>query len=282
MPRLKNLRTISKLDADIHHIVGDVHYLALGLPRENLVLTIHDCAALERLHGWRREILRQLWFVQPMQRAAVVTTISETTKEELRKWVGNLADKAVVIPNCVRAEFVPETKPFDDTCPVILQVGTGWNKNILGVARALIGISCRLEIVGKLDDFQRAALRASHVNYLELGRITDEELLKAYRRCDLLVFASQYEGFGLPILEAQAIGRPVVTSNLSSMPEAAGNGALLIDPSDPEAIRNALKQIIVDASLRDELINHGFENIARFRPEPIAKSYEAVYQSLIR
>jgi glycosyltransferase involved in cell wall biosynthesis len=277
-----NLRTVSKLDADVHHIVGDVHYLALGLPRESLVLTIHDCAALERLHGWRREILRQLWFVQPMQRAAVVTTISETTKEKLRKWVGKLADKVVVIPNCVRAEFIPDTKPFDANNPVVLQVGTGWNKNVIGVARALIGIPCRMEIVGNLDDFQRAALRASHVNYLELGRISDEDLLKAYRRCDLLIFASHYEGFGLPILEAQAIGRPVVTSNLSSMPEAAGHGALLIDPSDPEAIRNALKKIIVDASLRDELIKNGFENVARFRPEPIAKSYEAVYQSLIR
>ncbi len=276
-----NLRTVSKLDADVHHIVGDVHYLALGLPRESLLLTIHDCAALERLHGWRREILRQLWFVQPMQRAAVVTTISETTKEELRKWVGRLADKVVVIPNCVRAEFIPDPKPFDANYPVVLQVGTGWNKNVIGVARALIGIPCRMEIVGNLDDFQRAALRASHVNYLELGRITDEELLKAYQRCDLLIFASHYEGFGLPILEAQAVGRPVITSNLSSMPEAAGQGALLIDPSDPEAIRGALKKIMADASLRDELINKGFENVAHFQPRPIAKKYEEIYQQCL-
>lgn len=280
-PRLANLRAASQLNAEIHHIVGDAHYLAFGLPSDRLVLTIHDCAALERLKRWRRELLRQLWFVQPMRRAAVVTTISETTKEELRRWVGKLADKVVVIPNCVRGEFQPSPKPFNDTCPVVLQVGTGWNKNLVGVARGLIGIPCVMEVIGKIDDFQRAALNASHVAYRELGRISDEELLEAYHRCDLVVFASHYEGFGLPILEAQAIGRPVVTSNLSSMPEAAGQGALLVDPADPQAIHHAVLSIIQDAGLREQLILDGFENVARYRPEVVARKYEKVYAGLL-
>ena len=267
--------------ADVHHIVGDVHYLAFGLPGKRLVLTIHDCAALERLKGWRRELLRQLWFVLPMKQAAVVTTISETTKEELRRWVGKLADKVVVIPNCVRAEFQPDPKPFNEKCPVVLQVGTGWNKNLVGVARALIGIPCRLEIVGQMDGFQRAALRASHVNFRELGRISDEDLLEAYRRSDLVLFASHYEGFGLPILEAQAVGRPVVTSNLSSMPEAAGKGALLIDPADPQAIRTAVKSIISDAKLRERLVRDGFENVSHFHPEVVARRYETIYRQCL-
>lgn len=281
MPRLMNLRAVSRLAADVHHIVGDVHYLAFALPGEKLVLTIHDCAALERLHGWRREALRQLWFVQPMRRAAVVTTISETTKEELRRWVGKLADKVLVIPNCVRAEFQPDPKPFNAACPVVLQVGTGWNKNVVGVARALIGIPCRLDIVGKLDPSQRDALRASRVDFRELGRIPDEQLTEAYRNCDLLVFASFYEGFGLPILEAQAVGRPVVTSNRSAMPEAAGAGALQVDPEDPQAIANAVRRIIAEADLRERLIRAGFENVARYRQQPIAESYEAAYTTAL-
>ena len=281
LPRLQNLKAASKIEADIHHIVGDVHYLAFGLPGDKLVFTIHDCAALERLKGWRRELMRQLWFVLPMKRAAVVTTISETTKQELRRWVGKLADKVVVIPNCVRAEFQPAPKPFNAECPVVLQVGTGWNKNVVGVARALIGTPCRLEIVGEIDSFQRAALDASHVSYSELGRISDEDLLEAYRRCDLVVFASHYEGFGLPILEAQAIGRPVVTSDLSSMPEAAGEGALLVDPADPQAIHRAVMKVISDVNLRDQLIKLGFENVARYRPDAVARRYEAVYAQLL-
>jgi glycosyltransferase involved in cell wall biosynthesis len=281
LPRLKNMRAASRSQADVHHIVGDVHYLALGLPGDKLVLTIHDCAALERLKGWRLEVLRQLWFVQPMQRAAVVTTISETTKQELRRWVGDLADKVEVIPNCVRAEFQPSPKPFNPSYPVVLQVGTGWNKNLLGVARGLLGIPCKMEIVGRIDGFQRAVLEASHVDYRELGRVSDDELLEAYRRCDLVVFASHYEGFGLPILEAQAIGRPVVTSNLSSMPEAAGKGAMLVDPTDPQAIHRAVKSIIHDVGLRERLILDGFENVAGYRPEVVARRYEEVYRQCL-
>jgi glycosyltransferase involved in cell wall biosynthesis len=281
IPRLKNLAGLSGMQADIHHIVGDVHYLALGLPGEKLVLTIHDCAALERLKGWRREVLRHLWFVKPMRRAAVVTTISQTSKAELRRWVGPLADKVVVIPNCVRAEFQPNPKPFDTRCPVILQVGTGWNKNVVTVARALSGISCRLDIVGTLDAAQRAALEASRVNFRELGRVSDAQLVEAYHSCDLVVFASHYEGFGLPIIEAQAVGRAVVTSNLSSMPEAAGKGALLVDPSDPQAIHQAVIRIIADPELRTSLIQEGFKNVERFRPEPVAKLYEGVYRQCL-
>jgi glycosyltransferase involved in cell wall biosynthesis len=281
MPRLKNLKAVSFLHADIHHIVGDVHYLALGLPSEKLVLTIHDCAALERLNGWRREALRQLWFVQPMRRAAVVTTISKTSKDELRRWVGSLADKVMVIPNCVRSEFRSDFKPFNHEFPVVLQVGTGWNKNVVGVTRGLTGIRCRLEIVGELDSLQRAALDSTHVAYKELGRISDDELLAAYRRCDLVVFASLYEGFGLPILEAQAIGRPVVTSNLSSMPEVSGGGAMLVDPSDSQAIHGAVTQLISDATLRADLIQAGFDNVARFRPEAVARRYEEAYAQVL-
>ncbi len=280
-PRLRNLQAASKSVADVHHIVGDVHYLASSLPAEKLVLTIHDCAALERLKGWRRELLRQLWFVGPMKRAAVVTTISETTKKELQRWVGDLADKVIVIPNSVRTEFEPTPQPFNTACPVVLQVGTGWNKNVEGVARALIGLSCKLEIIGELSPGQRAILKASRVDYRELGRISDADLLEVYQRCDVMVFASFYEGFGLPILEAQAIGRPVITSQTSAMPDAAGSGALLVDPADPRTIRAAFIKVASDPVLREHLIQEGFRNVKRYQPETVAMFYENIYLNIV-
>ena len=273
---------MAQLEADIHHIVGDVHYLAFGLPADKLVLTIHDCAALERLNGWRREVLRQIWFVQPMRRSAVVTTISETTKNELRRWVGNLADKVVVIPNCVGSEFHAVPKPWPCEEQVCLQVGTGWNKNVERVAEALRGTGCRLEVVGQLSDSQRAAVEATGISYRVLGRLSDEELLAAYHRCDFLVFASLYEGFGLPILEAQAVGRPVITSNRSSMPEAAGDGALFVDPESVETIREAVRVLLDDPSKREDLISRGFINVRMFTPAIIATRYAKLYESLTK
>jgi glycosyltransferase involved in cell wall biosynthesis len=280
--RVRNLMAAAKRKADIHHIVGDVHYLALGLPGKKVMLTIHDCAVLERVKSCQRELLRQLWFVQPMRRAAVVTTISETTKQQLRGWVGTLADKVVVVPNCVRAEFQPDPKPFNTECPVVLQVGTGWNKNVVGVARALIGLPCRFEIVGQLDNCQRAAIDATGVRYSELGWISDGDLLEAYHRCDLLIFASYYEGFGLPIIEAQAIGRPVVTSSLSSMPEVAGEGALFVDPGSTISIRGAVNSLLCDERLRTSLVEKGYQNVERFRSNVIAQKYVALYERILQ
>ena len=281
LSRLANLRFARRQVGDVHHILGDVHYLAFGLPAKRTVLTIHDCAALNRLSGWRREILRQLWFVQPMRRAAVVTSISQTTKDELRQWVGPLADKVLVIPNCVRSEFRPDPRPFHHETPVALQVGTGSNKNLERVAEALRGSPCRLEIVGRLTEVQRALLKDIGISYLELGLVSDVQLVDAYRGCDFVIFASLYEGFGLPILEAQATGRPIITSNCSSMPEVAGEGACLVDPLDVTSIRSGIQRVIGDADYRRTLVAAGFENVKRFQPSAIAGQYAAMYRTLL-
>jgi glycosyltransferase involved in cell wall biosynthesis len=156
LPRLANLLFARRQRADIHHVLGDVHYLCFGLRRSNLVLTVHDCAGLEQIPCWKRAIMRYFWFIGPMKRAAVVTAISQCTKEELRKWVGDLADKVEVIPNCFRSEFRAVPQAFSKKAPVALQVGTGWNKNVERVAQSLRGTGCRLEIIGILNDEQRA------------------------------------------------------------------------------------------------------------------------------
>ncbi len=86
----------------------------------------------------------------------------------------------------------------------------------------------------------------------------------------MLVFVSTYEGFGLPILEAQAMGRPVVTSNIMSMPEVAGDGACLVDPCDVTILHQVLLRVINDSSYRNTLVRNGFENVKRFRSKKIA------------
>ena len=98
----------------------------------------------------------------------------------------------------------------------------------------------------------------------------------------MLVFVSTYEGFGLPILEAEATGRPVLTSNIMAMPEVAGDGACLVDPYNITAIRKGTLKVINDSSYRKELVQHGFENVKRFRPEKIAAQYVELYKQIIK
>jgi len=297
LPRWRNVQHASRQPADVHHIVGDSHYLAFGLPPEKTVLTIHDCGALSRLKGLPRAILKYFWFTGPMRRAAAVTTISQASKDELRKWVGALADKVVVVPDCVFEDFAYDPKPFNETCPTVLQVGTKWNKNAARVTEAVRGTGCRLEIVGTMGrDQETKRLRDEKTMgqpdgrategkdkgsmVRELGRLTDQELAEAYRRCDMVVFASLYEGFGLPILEAQAIGRPVITSNFGAMREAAGDGALLVDPYSVDEIRAAILRIKNEPGLREELVRKGQRNAAKFSPGAVAAGYAQIYKQI--
>jgi glycosyltransferase involved in cell wall biosynthesis len=278
--RALNVRHAARQEADVHHIVGDSHYLAFGLPPEKTVLTIHDCAALHRLKGLPRAVMKYFWFTGPMRRAAVVTAISEASKEELRQWVGPLADKVTVVPDCMFGDFQFAPKRFDEKAPVVLQVGTKENKNLERVAEAIAPTGCRLHIVGDLEPAQRAKLAALGLPYCALGVLSDEELVQAFRRCDMVVFASLYEGFGLPVLEGQATGRPVITSKISSLPEAAGEGALLVDPHSVEDIRAAVMRVKEDGVLRAALVEKGLKNVERFRPEAIAGRYAEIYRNI--
>jgi glycosyltransferase involved in cell wall biosynthesis len=132
----------------------------------------------------------------------------------------------------------------------------------------------------RLTDLKLKTTAAAEPAVHELGRLTDEELVAAYRRSDMVVFASLYEGFGLPILEAQAMGRPVITSNFGAMREAAGDGALLVDPYSVEEIRAAILRIKNEPGLREDLVRKGRENAERFRADAIALEYAQIYRGL--
>jgi glycosyltransferase involved in cell wall biosynthesis len=121
-------------------------------------------------------------------------------------------------------------------------------------------------------------LRELGVAYENRSELGDAELLAAYRRCDALIFVSTYEGFGLPIIEAQAVGRPVITSRVCSMPEASGGAACLVDPFDVADIRRAIQRLIDDPAYAQTLVRFGYENAARYAPERVAAAYAALYR----
>jgi len=265
---------------DVNHITGDIHYLALLLRGSRTVLTIHDLATAHRLYGWRRRVFVLLWLQLPAARVAVITTISETTRRDLIRVASIDSKKIRVIHNCVSSEFTPVPIPFNGAHPRILQIGTGANKNIERVVSALLGIPCHLHIIGSLSTDQVVALKSAGVVYSSNADLTDSQMVAEYRQADMIVFASTSEGFGLPIIEAQSTGRPVVTSNISSMPEVAGLGACLVDPFDPGSIRNGILKVIHDTAYREELITQGFLNVERFRTREISRQYADLYAQL--
>jgi len=279
--RILNMLHAAFEQGDVNHIVGDVHYLTLPLRKNRTILTILDCVGLTDPRTLHRIVRKYLWYVIPARRAAVITVISHATRAELLREIGVAPSKVRVIPACVSPSFTPAPKTFDPADYRILQVGTARNKNLPRLVEAVRGLPCHLRIIGRLDAEQARCLEASGVRYSVASNLTDAEMVAEYRDCDLVAFVSTYEGFGLPILEGQATGRPVVTSRLLSMPEVAGEGACLVDPLHVAAIRSGIERIASDRDYRSQLVARGFTNVKRYTHDAVAAMYAQLYQHVL-
>jgi glycosyltransferase involved in cell wall biosynthesis len=282
VPRLKIVRFAQRHQGDVTHITGDIHFAALGTDPARTIVTVADCGRLHQLSGVKREVLRQIWFQQPLQRVAAITVISQSVKDDLLQWVPSLsADRVHVVPVSISPQFRLTAKPFATQQPRILQVGTTANKNIPRLAEALHGLDCTLVVIGRLSAEQERVLAEQQIRTENYVGMAEAEVVEQYQKADLVSFASTLEGFGMPILEAQAVGRPVVTSCVSSMPDVAGGGAELVDPLSVASIRSGIERVLGDADHRQRLIRRGQENIRRFSSEAIAASYRRIYESVL-
>lgn len=279
---IKNLFFFRKSKADIYHVTGHIHYIALVLPKDRTILTIHDVGILHIRSGLRRFILKKLLFDLPIKKLKYITAVSEATKREIIYHTSCDKNKIRVIENPLRQHFYSARKKnFNSRFPVILQIGTSANKNLHKLIEAVEGISCQLNIIGELGRETISLLDEKKITYKNKSNLDDDEIRQEYADADIVTFCSTFEGFGLPIIEAQAMLTPVITSNLSPMKEVAGDGAAFAEPNDSKSIRNEILRIINDENYRRKLVCGGIENIKRFKPEEIASLYETLYQEVI-
>ena len=278
----QNIVFVRKARLSKVHITGDIHYAVLGARTKKTVLTIHDCVILRKnSHNWVRFLVfKWLWYSLPIRRAAIVTTISKKTHNELRHYLGKLADGILVVPNSYDPAFTYSPRPFNSDYPNLLHIGTAPHKNLSRLIAALESFPCRLVIVGALTETDLSSLQAHHIDYEQHTNISQEQIIRLYDKCNVVTFVSLYEGFGMPVLEGQVVGRPVVTSNISPMTDVGGSGACYVDPTDVTDIRRGILRVCQDEAYRNELITNGRINAQAYTVERVAAQYVALYNQL--
>ena len=278
--RVKNIWQAWKAQGPINHVTGDIHYITFLMAKRKTILTILDCGFMNEKNPMKRWIFKWLWLRIPVWKSIYITAISSMTKADIIKYSGCSESKIVVIPVAISEFFVPSPRTFNTSCPVLLQIGTAPNKNIERLIRALDGLHCQLVIIGKLSDQHLNLLSNHQINFVNKLNLMQEEIISEYVNCDIVVFASTLEGFGMPILEANAIERPVLAGNNSSMPEVGGNAACYVDADSEESIREGIERIIRDEPFRNQLLVNGRENRKRFQADHIAEMYYDLYKQV--
>ena len=282
------------------------HYVLPPLTPCKSVVTIHDCIHLRfpqylpnRLaYGYART---SLWIAT--HRASRVMTVSEASKRDILRYFRIPQAKVDVIYNAIDERY-GEPPSADEisrvqeryqlNAPYVLYAGNiKPHKNLERLIEAFHALRqdpdlahVKLLIIG--DEISKYATlrRAVHKYKLHkhvrfFGFVQDKTLAVLYRLARVFVFPSLYEGFGLPPLEAMASGTPVITSDVSSLPEVVGDAALLIDPLDPAAIAEAMRRVLMDSDLHEDLRQKGFKRVREFSWDRSIRRVREIYGEVL-
>lgn len=292
-----------RLGLDLIHDPSGVTPLLFSFGEFRSVVTVHDvfawsCPGNSTLLD---QIIYRQWLPRVLPKMSAVITVSQQSRQDIQQYLAPPADRVKIIPYGVTPLFRPlprtqvkkhlETE-FNISDPYILYVGAlTVRKNIKRALEAFALISDQMpslrfilvgprswkqspveEIIERLDIGDKILLT---------GPLTDKDLPALYNGAELFIFPSLYEGFGLPVLEAMACGTPVLTSNLSSLPEVTGDAAKLVDPIDVNAIAQAMTQVLQNPALAATMREKGLRRAQQFTWERTATQTLALYKKVL-
>ena len=283
-----------------------VHVPALGYPvptQKPYIVTVHDIGPLTRPEFFSKRAIRwmKIGFAHMVKKASGIICVSKATADEVILQAGNPIQKRIhIIHEGVDPLFIskPDLKCLADLdglppegTPFCLAAGAiSPRKNTLGIIKAFELLKDKIPhhlcLVGGTGWDAREVFEKFRYSEIadrihHLGYVSDIQLHALYSLADILVYPSLFEGFGLPALEAMAAGCPVITSNISSLPEIAGDAALLIDPFDVGSIARAIHEVCFDKSRKAEMSLRGKERASSFSWEHCARQVVDVYKSVV-
>lgn len=276
----------------------------------NMVLTIHDVmymlptSKLPSSPSYYQQlgrVYRRLIVPFAIDRAAAVMTDSAHSGQDLVQLIGPPPCPMTVVPLAPGVAYQHSADPsmvaavcaeYGLVHPFVLTLGAiDPRKNTARVIEAFALLRCRiahpllLAVVGLPPTgqahFAQLAAELGVTDAIKFaGFVSEEHLVALYNAAELLAYPSLYEGFGLPVVEAMACGTPVITSPVGSIPEVAGDAALLINPQDTGALTAAMQRLLESHELRQELITRGYERLKHFSWERVAAMTLAIYEQV--
>lgn len=298
------VQDLKRDNIEIYH--GLSHDLPFGIQYTKIrsVVTIHDVCykTFPDMFPFTERSIYELKYRHSCLNSSRIIAISESTKRDIIELLGVDANKIDVIYQAINPTFYSRQSDIE-VCKVIdkynipkeyiLSVGSiNSRKNLLGIVHAYTLLPKELQIplviVGNGGEYKEQVLRFATNAGIEnklimLGNLASSVDLQAiYQQAELLIYPSFYEGFGLPVTEALLCGTPVITSNVSSLPEAAGPGALYVDPTNIAQIAQSIEKLLIDTKLRSELIQEGHNYaLTKFDPRHLTAQVENLYRQLL-
>ena len=268
----------------IVHITGGCNYMVMAFPFKKRVLTIHDFFHYNTKKGLKGKLYDLLFFRLPIRFAHQIIVVSQQTKDTLAEHFPKHQNKAHVIVNplVIDQKFVEYKERDLVNRPLkVLQIGDKPLKNYERLLAATHDLPVHYYMVHAKDTAVTMLQETFAVpeKITHLCGISDQELYNLYKDCDILFFASTAEGFGLPILEAQAFGMPVVTSNIPPM-SSVGVGAFLVDPFNTQDIRAAFEHLLAEPNLENNY-TLAKKNLAQYLAPTVAAHYLNSYKQLV-
>jgi glycosyltransferase involved in cell wall biosynthesis len=297
---------IRHLKPDLVHI--PLNRVPLWMPQP-YVVTIHDMANLlfESEHSRMRLSLRRWRFRRGLKRASFLIAVSDATRRDVENTVNVPPGRIRRIYNAPDAEFAASASApaseqngrilerYQIQYPYLLYAGNiRRHKNIPRLVEAFAVLREQLadhpqyrdlhliligDTIAQNSAVRQAVFRSRNQHLVRfLGFVPADTLRCFYQSAAAFVFPSRYEGFGLPPLEAMACGTPVVTSNVSSLPEVVGDAAMLVNPENVFDIARGIREVLVDKALRCALVQKGFDQVARFSWQDTARQVLEIYR----
>jgi glycosyltransferase involved in cell wall biosynthesis len=288
-------RQLSQRAPDLYHATYWTRFWSQPVP--SLVM-IHDISFVSFPQGFKtHERLFYAGVIKAIaQQARHILTVSEFSKQDLIERWHLPPEKITVTYEAVEDCFRPADHPTAPTlsAPYLLYVGNLHpRKNLVRLLQAFVQlkqahrIPHRLKIVGQKawlfgEIFETVRRHCLEQDVDFTGYVSQEELIQLYQQATVTAYPSLFEGFGFPVLEAMACGSPVVTSATTSIPEVAGDAAILVDPHSSEAIAEGLRQVLLSPERQQDLKKRGLEQVKKFSWERCARQTYAVYEKLIQ